>query len=220
MMKMQPWRALFVGGLATVIGLGFVGQVLAQTAPPASPASPAPSERLRMGLEFSQDLFQSLDLGAAAVNGMGDMGAAFADVKGRPDWEALFKQSAVEELNQDRPKISRYLGRMFADYFTEAELRVALKMMSGPAGADLARIMSATAKGEKPPPISPEGTRALAQLSREPGAQTFFVKFSKVDSIMKPFEEDIVPMVLPGIFKRFGEKTQAEEDARAAANGG
>jgi len=213
MTTLKSWRALFVGALAAAIGLGLGGEVLAQAPPPTSP------ERLAMGTEFAQDMFQSVDLGVSVVKGMGDMSSTFGEVKDRPDWSELFKQSAIEEVNQDRPKINHYLGKLFADYFTEGELRVALKMMHGPAGPDLSRIISASANGEQPPPLSPEGQRAIEQLAREPDAQSFFRKFGKIEDVMKPFEDAIVPMILPGIFKRFGEKAQAEEDARAAAGG-
>ena len=213
MTMFKPWRALLVGGMAAVSGLAFADQALAQT-PPPSPA------RLQMAMEFSQDMFQSVDFGPAVVKGMGDMGAAFAQVKGRPDWPDLFKQSAIEELQADRPKISRYVGKLFAAYFTEEELKVALKMMNGPAGPELSQMIAAAARSEPPQPLSARAQQAIASLAREPGAQSFFVKFGNIESVMKPLQDAIVPMIVPGMFKRFGEKTQAEEDRLEAANGG
>jgi hypothetical protein len=195
----------------------FVAGLVISLALMAAPASAASVDRDALGLAITHELLGVLPLNTVfdkAVEPMGDM---FSKVS-RPEWTPLFKDAAHEELAAQMPQIeAMFAQRIFAS-FTVEELEAGANLLHGPAGEPLKSAMATASTGQPMPKPSPAVQREFEKAMRNPAGRGFVEKLAKLDRDMgERFGRDIVPVVIPGMFRRFGEKAEAYERSRAAA---
>ncbi len=203
--------------LAASVTLISATPAMSDDAPAAAPAAQSP-EAEQLGDEMAGLLMKDVDYGALLNGNMGDLDSSFAQLKGRPEWPDMFKQSVLEEIQADAPVFNRLIGHAFAGYFTLDELRSGVAFMRGPAGADLAKVVAEGALGHDVK-LSPATIDAIQTAARDPAVAAFFEKFGKIGTLLDGVKTDFVAAFLPGVFRRFGEKAGAAEAAREAAMG-
>jgi hypothetical protein len=208
-------RALSAAALMMLAAAPAWAQALAQEAPSA--AQPAPSaESDRLGVEMAHILMGGVDYKAILSQNIGELDQTFGQIKGRPEWADLFKQAFLEEVDQDRPAFDRIIGLAFAQYFTLDELRAGTAFLRGPGGAALAQIVADSSAGKPPGTLSPDVQREMTEAAQTPAGRSFFEKFGQIGPVMDKVQPDFVAAFLPGVFRRFGEKAEADEAARQA----
>ncbi|MDP1738355.1 MAG: hypothetical protein Q8L23_13065 [Caulobacter sp.] len=206
---MDAWSRLCVV-IALAFGLLASQPALAQPAP--ARAAPAPAdERQQLGEQMAHVIFAALDLraliskAAAETSELEDFGAI------RPEWTGFLRDAVIEEIDHDLPAIERILGKAFAGVFTVEELRVGVKIMSD---SSFQRFLAAEAAGKETADVKP--SREIERLTRTRTGVTFLEKMEHIDDIMSSVETEMFAELLPGVFRRFGEKAEAAETRRAA----
>jgi len=135
----------------------------------------------------------------------------------RPEWVGLFRQSIVEEVEQNRPKLDHLLGVRFARYYTLEELQAGSEMMRGPFGDYFTSVIAAGSRQQAAPPITREAQEAATRFSRRPAARQFLAKMAGLQAAMGDVKGDFVIAFMPGMLRRFADKIEADEATRAAA---
>lgn len=190
-----------------------VAALMAAAAVGVSPAMARDSEADRLGRELSTIVFTAIDLRAAMIASTEKELGSMTELKdGRPEWPALFKESIVEEFDHDMPAIEAMLGKGFARYFTLDELRAGTVILADPA---LQQVMRDAAAGKPAPTKDPKLARETERLVGTPAGKRFLEKFGKIEGMLDGMTQDLIVEVLPGMLRRFGEKAEALEAARA-----
>ncbi|NEX92474.1 hypothetical protein [Caulobacter sp. 17J65-9] len=204
-------RALAVVAVVAVAAVCLVApSALAQT-----------SEMEQLGTELAHTLFEAADLDAAMTAGMNaelpELGKAFAEIGGRPEWTAMVMEAAKEELAADRPALERIMGREFVHDFTPAELRAGITFLKSPSGVAMLKAATAQTASQPAPPMTRAVQKDIERFMRTPEGRAFMDKFAKVGDSMEGAKSDILAEIFPGLLRRFGEKAEAAEKAREAA---
>lgn len=131
------------------------------------------------------------------------------------EWVPLFQEAAAEEMARDRPRIVALMGADLGRNFTEAELEAGVKVMTSSGGRALFR---AGVDGAATPQLTRAQERELDAIYRTKAGRSFLEKLEKLQANMfDSATREIVRELLPGIFRRFGEKAEAYEAARRPA---
>ena len=179
----------------------------------AAPAAHAQSaEQKALGRQVAQAVFRALSLDDLITKAMqDDAGAAFADVKSRPEWGGYMVEAMKEEVQHDLPAFEALLGDSFARALTVEELRAGAALLTDPS---MQAAIRAYADGGEPTVLpSPEAER----LARSRAGRAFLRKLENIDEIVDPLEDEFVAELLPGAFRRFADKVEAGEKARKAS---
>lgn len=198
--------------IALTFGLLIAQPALAQPAPARVDAAPA-DERQQLSEQLVHILFTAVNFraaisqAAAESSELEDIGAI------RPEWPTFMRDAIIEEIDQDLPALTRILAKAFAKVFTVEELRVGVKIMSDPT---FQRLLAAGASGEETVDVEP--SREIERLSRTRAGAAFLEKLEHIEDMMTSVENDIFAELLPGAFRRFGEKAEAAEARRAAGS--
>jgi hypothetical protein len=179
----------------------------------SAPAAAAPGDAERLSL--AHDLLGAIPLNDVFDKEIGPVGKMFGDID-RPEWAGLFKAAAHEEIEADLPQIEQVIGRLLFGDYTADELQAGVRLFNGPARGFLLQGMNAAATGQAWPATPPSVQAELQKIMRDPAGRRFLEKLAKADSASagEKFGHELAPMILPGIFRRFGEKAELAERAR------
>ncbi|MGZ3275192.1 MAG: hypothetical protein ACXU82_02640 [Caulobacteraceae bacterium] len=194
-----------------------VALVLTGAAPPALAQAPPSREQVQLGIAFCDQMLAVMDINAMMAK---SMTASFAGpdgdfVKIEPKWRDYFLDAMNEEIKADHAAIVATMGRAFAKSFTAEELQVGIVVFRDPA---MAGVMKALAAGQ-PAPADVKLQPATAQAMASPAGRSFAAKFAQIDAVMNGAKSDLVHVLIPGFFQRFGEKAGALERQRRQAEG-
>lgn len=182
----------------------------------AAPARAEPTESEQLSLQMAVTMIEVINFKALLASKVSSEFEANGDLDDiRPEWNDLMKQALVEELDHDMPAITQILAQAFARQFTVDELRAGSGMMNDPA---FKAGMAASAAGKPYPSSAPQPSRKTVRLANSPAGQSFIRKCGEFDATLSVFEKDFAAELLPGWFRRFGEKAEAAELARRGAS--
>jgi len=181
-----------------------------------APAGAPPSaEQVRLGVQFAGQMLDVLDLNAIMARSLttsladGDFG------KIEPRWKDFFVEAMGEEIKADHAAIVATMGRAFARNFTADELQAGLTVFRDPAMATVMRALSAG----QPAPAGVNLQPATLQAMASPAGRGFQTKFGNLEKLMDSSKSDLIHVLVPGFFQRFGEKAVALERQRRQAEG-
>ncbi len=193
--------------------LASLAVLLAAATVGATPASARDAEADRLGQELSSIIFTAIDFRGIIIKGAAlELGSMEDLAEGRPEWPRLLQESIIEEFDHDMPAIKSMLGRGFAKYFTIEELRAGVVILADPG---LQQIMKAAASGAPLPDPEPKMSRNVERLTQTPAGLSFLEKFGSIDKMLEGLSQDLIVEVIPGTFRRFADKADALEAARA-----
>ncbi len=222
--------------LTAMAGLLVAAPALAAPAPaPSAPATAPVSESELLGRRLAHGFLQDmgelkpmLDLvmamgesemkkQASAKGGVGEKAYARFGV-----WFKLAGDAAWEEFEHDRPAFEVIIGRFMAKRFTETELRAAVELFDGPYGKEIRTSMmgSIASHNAGAPTLTPAAGKAMSRFANSEAGSSFLAKMKDLDKD-PAFEDaafDAVAEWMPGVMRRWGEKAEAAEEARKAAN--
>lgn len=178
-----------------------------------APASARDAEADRLGQELSVIIFDAINFRDVMIKGAtSELGSMKDLAEGRPEWPGLLQEAIIEEFDHDMPEIKAMLGRGFARHFTVEELRAGVVILADPG---LQQIMKAAAVQAPLPSPEPRMSRKVEQLAQTPAGRSFLEKFGNIDSMLDGLSRDLIVEVIPGTFRRFADKADALEAARA-----
>lgn len=193
--------------------LASLAVLLAAATVGATPAMAQGSEADRLGQEMSSIIFDAINFRDVMVKGVaGELGSMEDLAQGRPEWPGLLQQAIIEEFDHDMPAIKAMLGRGFARHFTVEELRAGVVILADPG---LQQIMKAAATDSPPPTPEPMMSRKVERLAQTPAGSSFLEKFGNIDAMLEGLSSELIVEVIPGTFRRFADKADALEAARA-----
>ena len=178
----------------------------------ASPARAATPEAEALGQEIGSIVLDATDFKTVITKAMTEESASMGSFNFRPNWKQLLVDSMVEETEHDMPALKRLFGDAFADGFTVEELRAGVVIMRDPA----MQVAIAAGAANRPAP-SMQPARATQKVINSPAGRAFLERLSHLDTLMAGLENDFVAEIIPGAFRRFGDKAEVAEAARAAA---
>jgi hypothetical protein len=183
----------------------------------ASAQTPPSAEQLQLGAQFSEQMLADMDLKALMAKSMTDsLGGPSGDLlKIEPKWQDFFVDAMTEEFKADHAAIVAVMGRAFASSLTADELKVGLAVFRDPA---MPVVMKAQAAGQ-PPPAGLNLQPATLQAMATPAGRSFATKFATLAPTMAGSKDDLVHILIPGFFQRFGDKAVALERQRRQAAG-
>jgi hypothetical protein len=204
------------GAAALAVTLGILAgapTVSAQT----STGTPPSADQVRLGVQFSEQMLSVMDLNTLFAKSMtASMGGAGGDLlKIEPKWQGFFVEAMTDEFKADHAAIVTVMGRAFARSFTADELKVGVAVFRDPA---MPTVMKAIAAGQ-PPPTGLNLLPATGQIMTTPAGQSFVTKFAQLAPTMAGSKDELIHVLLPGFFQRFGEKAAALERQRRQAEG-
>lgn len=186
-----------------------VAGIILVTSPGAAMAQSAEQEAL--GLQVAQVMFKALSLeDLIAKEAQGDTSDIFAEVKSRPEWKAYLVSALQEELRHDMPAIERMFGRAIARDMSVEELKVGLALLNE---TEIQEVFRAGAEGREP---TGRPSRKVERMAATPAARSFLAKLGSLDKTLDPLIEDFLIELMPGTMRRFADKAEAGEAARAA----
>jgi len=209
--------AIRTGAAALAIAFG----LMAATPPAAAqaPAQAAPSaEQIRLGIQLSEEMLSVIKLDTVMGEAMAKTmpGGAGGDMlKVEPKWKDFLVEAMTEEVRADHEVIVAMLGRELAQRCTADELKAGAVLFRDPA---IPVVFAAVLKGQTPPSDlkpQPETAKAIAT----PAGQSFSSKLSGLGTFFADPESGFGRALLPGFFKRFGDKAVAYERQRRLAEG-
>ena len=177
-------------------------------------------EQEKLGVALSHEIFQAVDIKTGIAAGAATALAKEDFLQGaRPEWSRLLVEALNEEVEQDGPAMEAVLGHTLAKRFTAEEMSAGLVVLRDPA---MRAIMGAASRHQPTPPASnPPCGRDCMTAMASPAGRAFMTKFSDLGAVMdKKFQGELIAVIAPGMFIRFGQKAQASERARAAAGAG
>jgi hypothetical protein len=204
------------GAAAFVVAIGLLAG-----APPVSAQSsaqtPPSAEQVRLGIQFSEEMLGAMDLDTLFAKSMtASMGGSGGELlKIEPKWQDMFVEAMTDEFKADHAAIVTVMGRAFARNFTADELKVGVAVFRDPA---MPVLMKALAAGQ-PAPTGLTLQPASAQAMATPAGQSFVSKFGAQAPTLAGSKDDLIHVLLPGFFKRFGDKAIALERQRRQAEG-
>jgi len=178
---------------------------------PAAHAAPAATP---LQLQMADKMLEFIDFKAEVQKGMETSTLPDAVLDTRPDWRPILKTAIAEELEHDMPVIDSMVGKVLGETFTDDELRIGLKIVSDP---NLRIIYLAAQNGGRPPEV--EIAKATEDALSSPAGQAFANKLQTVNTVFQPLVVEVTATLIPGVLRRFGEKTEAEEVQKRAAAG-
>jgi hypothetical protein len=188
---------------------------LGERAEAAEAAHPAP--RL-----LDKDAGASARAIAAVVYAHSDFRAQFIAVAApvivdnsvRPEWPAMMSAATGEALDVQQPQIEGLMAAAFAHDLSPKALADGADFLTTPVGlVTLQQTLDATA-GRKTDPMPPIVQAAVDAYVKTPDGLAFVREIALVRKMLSASTDDIEPRILPGAFKRFGEKAQAAEAGR------
>jgi hypothetical protein len=184
----------------------------------AHPAWAQSEEGRQLSREIAHKVLSAVPADTLVQGASGGLGFLSRDFPQRPEWKGFFVDALTEEFDADRPVIEDILGDVVAKAVTVEELRAGVVMFRGAAGDNIAAIISATVRHEKPPAPGRELEDAYRKLAADPAGRGFTDKLEHVDKLIQSATSDVVLALLPGVMRRFGEKAEVAERARRAAH--
>ena len=169
-----------------------------------------------LGRTLAHELFDIIDfpklVAAGAANSL-TKSDLLSDV--RPEWPKLLMDSLNEEVQADQPVFEKMFGKIMTSTFTLEELQAGVIVMHDP---KLRAMLIARMHNEAAPAQSGEPCgRDCMRIMSTPTGQSFMRKFGDIGNVLdKPVQREFAAVLMPGLFKRFGEKAQAAEAARGA----
>lgn len=195
---------LIVGGAAALVLWGSAGGAMA--------AETAPAAQMELATTVSRQIMSTVDLNdgvqralSASTDGM------FAT---QPQWRGLLADAFRDQIARDQDLIVVLMARTIAPRFSEAELKAGAVILEDPM---VRAAISAAAKGEQP--RNPQASKATLRVMQSPAGEAFLKKFADAGVLLRPVQEQLITAVMPGVFRNFGEKAEALETARRAAEG-
>ena len=190
---------------------------LLASASSASAQAPPSPEQLQLGMQFSEQMLAVMDLKALMAKSMTDsLGGANGEfLKIEPKWQDFFVDAMTEEFKADHLAIVTVMGRAFARSLTADELKVGIAVFRDPA---MPVVMKAQAAGQ-PPPAGLTLQPATVQAMATPAGRSFATKFATLAPTMAGSKDDLIHVLIPGFFQRFGDKAVALERQRRQAEG-
>jgi len=178
----------------------------------ASPVRAATPEAEALGQEIGSILLEAADFKTVISKAMTEESASMGEFNFRPNWKQLLVDSMVEETEHDMPALKRLFGQSFADNLTVEQLRAGVVIMRDPA---MQQAIAAGAAGRPAPTTRP--SRQTEKVINSPAGRGFLEKLGHLDTVMAGMENDFIAEFIPGAFRRFADKAEAAEAARAAA---
>jgi hypothetical protein len=134
----------------------------------------------------------------------------------RPEWRGYVAEAVDEELDADASTVCAILGRALAGAATPDELAAGLVAVRDPA---IQGALKALAEHTTPAqPVSP--TAETRTVMSTPAGRGFTQKvFGDIAKAVDPVKEDLLRAIVPGIFRRLGQKAIADERRRLQSQG-
>jgi hypothetical protein len=134
----------------------------------------------------------------------------------RPEWRGYFAEAVDEELDADASAVCAILGRGLSMSATPDELAAGLVAVRDPA---IQGALKALAEHTTPAqPVSP--TAETRTVMTTPAGRGFTQKvFGDIAKAVDPVKEDLLRAVMPGVFRRLGQKASADERRRLQSQG-
>jgi hypothetical protein len=163
---------------------------------------------------FADELLYAVDFKLALRDGVTGSLANFYFANLRPEWRKAVNDAVSEEVDAARPSLDAIIGRQLAKEMSLEELQAGLVTMRDPA---MAATMKANhgrpASSATLAPLQPEAQRAASS----PAGQSLSRKMDRFDEMIAPVKADLVFAVMPGVLRRFGDKTAALEAKQRTA---
>jgi len=165
--------------------------------------------KMAAATEVGRQFVTLVDLGAAIEAGLtgAEVGGIFTL---QPQWRGMLGDAFREQVRSDSDLIVALVARAIAPRFSEEELKAGAVILSDPA---IQAGIRNRGKG------APEPSKATKRLIDSPAGKGFMEKFANAGAFLEPVQDQLVVAVLPGVFRGFGEKAEALETARRAAEG-
>ncbi len=193
----KPWAGL-VAALAMVLL-------------PAGPSFAQTAEQEALALTITQTMFRLIDVKASISSGAA-ASIATADFlkQTRPEWGPLFIDALNEEVDADEPQIEAMFAHALAKNFTADELKAGVTVLNDPT---MELVFQAAAKHQPLPQHTGQPcARDCMKAMSSPAGASFMRKFGNLGTILDAkMTRDIVIVIVPGMFTRFGEKAKAYE---------
>lgn len=172
-------------------------------------AQPAATDAL--GRQVAHELLSAVDMVDLVKQGaMSNAGAFDAFGKVRPEWKALMLEAIDEAVTQDAPGIEALLGRALAKSMSADELNAGLVVFRDPQ----ARAAIAAASRHQPVASSASCSSECLRAMNSPAGRGFLQKMGA--AFGPQAQTDMIALVVPDMFIRFGEKAKAAEARRSA----
>jgi hypothetical protein len=185
--------------------------MIAAAAPQAALAQSPEAEAL--GRQVAHSIFQAVSLEGLVAAAAKEMGA-FDEIKSRPNWSRYLLEAMREEFEHDMPAIEGLIGHTLAREMTVDELKAGLIIMSDPA---VQRAIKAESEGTKTAE-EPVPQRAAERAMGSAAGRSFLRKFEGFEKLLEPTQDDLIAEIIPGAFRRFADKVEADEVRRKRAN--
>jgi hypothetical protein len=189
---------------------------LAQAKPAAKPAPTKPTTaNSALQTQLAGKLLDFIDYRNGVRLRMSSSGLPPELVAVRPDWDPIFRQALADELDHDMPVIESMIGVALGKTFSVNEMQAGLKIVADPG---LKAIYTA-AQNHAPEPPGAAVSKETDALMDTPAGGSFVKKLQTISDVMDPVQIEVMATLMPGVFKRFGEKAEAAEVTKRAAAG-
>lgn len=167
--------------------------------------------KMALATEVGRRFVDLVDLGEAVEAGLtsAEVGGIFSL---QPEWRGMLGSAFREEVGRDHDLIVVLVARAIAPRFTDEELKAGGAILSDPAVQTAIRNRG---KGSS----APQPSKATTRLMESPAGKAFMDKFADAGAFLQPVQDQMVIAILPGVFRNFGEKAEALETRRRAAEG-
>jgi hypothetical protein len=198
--------------LAAVLVGGTLAPAPARAEKLGERAASASAEAEALGVQIAHLLFAAMDMKALFMQEMRTSGDMDDFAKVRPNWPRFMAEATAEELDAKMPRIESLVGHAMAGYFTVEEMRAGVVILGDPEMQRYIRRRSADDSESL-------NTKALAPATRKTirsgVGQAFLEKFGEIDTALDPVTGELGALIIPGVFRRFADK--ADADAPKAA---
>jgi hypothetical protein len=135
----------------------------------------------------------------------------------RPEWRPYVAEAVDEELDADAPAVCALLGQGLAGAATPDELAAGLVVVRDPAiQIALKAVAEKTARADQQVMPTAETQAAL----NSPAGRGFVQKvFGNLAKVVDPVRDDLLRAVMPGVFRRLGQKAGVDERRRLQGQG-
>lgn len=131
-----------------------------------------------------------------------------------PEWNPLFVEAAREEALAKKEVFATVLGALLARNMTDEELQAGVALMENAYTRTAIAASLSGGKAKLPEPTAAE-RRELDKLMKSKGMQGFTSKMQVLGRLDAQTKTDLIRALAPGMLRRFGEKAEAFEAARA-----
>ncbi|MDB5418402.1 MAG: hypothetical protein JWP50_1821 [Phenylobacterium sp.] len=175
---------------------------------PSGAALAQPTDTEALGRQVAHELFTAVNMDDLIRQGFSASNGLDAFSKVRPEWKALLLQAMDEAVARDEPGLEDLLGRSLAKGMTAEELSAGLTVFRDPQ----ARAAIAAASRHEPAPATQTCGAACMRAIGSPAGRGFMVKMQK--AFGAEVQTEMIALVAPDVFIRFGEKAKAAEAKR------